>query len=537
MTCLLISTSSDTCAGSIACGTDNVCGGTGSSCATNNASLCQSTHVCIDDQCAVQSSLFGSCDPGQQSDCQPPLDCSTGGQCLLPNSHPCGDNSQCINVCIGLSCNDQSTTGGSCDETADCLAGAGLVCDNGTCLRLDGQPCTLNAECANTCRTLVCEQLSNLHEPCDSGDNADCTGGTECFATTCLFPTNYIGCADNTECEDVCIGGVCTTISSVNGPCDDTGDCQTGLGLACDNGECLGATGAGCGDNDECIATCIGSTCQVFSDVNQGCDPGDDTDCINPLVCAASGECLYLDGSSCSSNSECVGVCITNECSVQSLLLGDCDETADCAGTNVCDQGVCRLLNLEVCTDNEECINTCINSECGNLGNLDDTCDPNDGQDCQSTIDCGTDGNCGGSGADCSSNSDSLCGSGLICIFNQCNSPSNFGGSCEEDSDCVNTVGCGQNNLCGSAGAPCANDNSLCDVGLTCISNFCAPVSSSGGACDDADAQDCTGTYDCGDDGTCGGVGAGNQSLALTEDYYSVDPTEAFPPPSVSILG
>jgi len=118
-------------------------------------------HTCIDGMCAMPSDVGGDCDVAgeggaggaggapavgpvagnagaggageapQNPDCKAPLQCVTG-KCLTPDGEACTDNPDCINTCIDNKCAPKSPLDGPCGDLADCEDLGGtikVVCD------------------------------------------------------------------------------------------------------------------------------------------------------------------------------------------------------------------------------------------------------------------------------------------------------------------------------------------------------------------------------------------------------------------------
>jgi hypothetical protein len=133
---------------------DKVCtskGADGADCSGDD----ECAHTCIDNVCAPVSSVGGDCDAdngaggaggagsvstgtagaGGESgalpavnDCKAPLQCYAG-KCLTPNGEACTDNVDCLNTCVANVCKPKGSVDGACDDTSDCVANSKLVCD------------------------------------------------------------------------------------------------------------------------------------------------------------------------------------------------------------------------------------------------------------------------------------------------------------------------------------------------------------------------------------------------------------------------
>jgi hypothetical protein len=149
----------------------------------------------------------------------------------------------------------------------------------------------------------------------------------------------------NTDCtspNESCIDDVCRALAPTGSACDapnDDDDCMTGN--ECIDGTCLRSDGEQCTSNSQCVNVCIGTgtrTCAPASATNEPCDTSDgDADCQAGHLCVA-GECLLIDDQPCTNNTQCVNVCIIDHCDPKSGLDGPCDQNSDCTdGTCVSD--------------------------------------------------------------------------------------------------------------------------------------------------------------------------------------------------------
>ena len=248
--------------------------------------------------------------------------------------------------------NNNDSSGGlfsACNDIVTCMDD--LVCDNGTCKRPLGSPCTNLVECAspaNICN-MTCKvgQTGGLNQfcPCDPGlvpvttnNRCICKGGPD-------FPCSNDNDCQSGECDD----GFCTSArgpgeSCVTGQCSDGNYCSNGFcqsigpppvitgntGAACFPGSpyppALGQETAGCSPGN----TCIGNTC-VAINKNLGSKCTDV--CNNPLICS-NGICTFQNNPN-----ECLdGGCITGF---------------------VCQDDLCRGRNEQSCTNDDSCLNGC----------------------------------------------------------------------------------------------------------------------------------------------------------------------------------
>lgn len=417
---------------------DGVCGNKVEVSCTANDECAPDT--CIDEYCQPTAALYGTCDNGDDGDCQSGLEC-VQQTCMKADGQTCGANTECTHTCISDRCAPPSADSGPCDSTNggdddDCESG--LFCNDGIC---EPSPsCTSNSECGgiDTCIGGYCRAPATTGGTCDPGDDADCLNNHDCVSGICLRVDGQ-SCANNIECVNVCISGNCTPPSTTGGPCDDLDpqDCESGN--TCTNGACLLQDGqSGCNADTDCVHTCIAGICGPRVGAGEACDsPGD---CSGGLQCTG-GFCRLQNGESCNANTECVQVCINTMCAAPSDTLGSCDTADgddDCSGDNVCDDGVCRLPIGLSCNDNNECLDTCISNMCAPVATTTGYCDPGDNADCEANHLCVSNSCLLDYGQICSNNAECV----EVCIDGACDTPSDSGGICDEHADCASGLPC-----------------------------------------------------------------------------------------------
>jgi hypothetical protein len=260
----------------------------------------QCAHTCIDGACAPVSDVGGDCDAdlgaggaggagsvgtggaggdsggvAQNPDCKSPLTC-VSGKCLTPDGEACTDNVDCINTCVKNVCQPKSTIDGACDDKADCAVAA-LVCDetNAKC-KLDLlQQCTDNGQCKSD--NCVCSNANCTVRVCKNA-NANCL---------CKWsPTD---------------SAVCTAQSAnLNAAVEDPQGCTGATNQYCNQGQCVANVGG------DCVNPCKSTADDPNTPANEatctangaptGCNPGYHATvtaqcAFNKAVCGGTCKC------------------------------------------------------------------------------------------------------------------------------------------------------------------------------------------------------------------------------------------------------
>jgi hypothetical protein len=247
---------------------------------------CVSGARCSNGVCAPFSPLGGPCTGTP--------DCAVGvcsaGTCRLEDGVACTDNAQCINSCVMGACAATCLTC-ACDDTSDC--GPDLSCDlDGgegglTCKYPLGSECQFtgpNSLCVNGwCTAKRCANPSEAGGPCLIPE--DCAAGLLCGADQTCGKPNGQPCSTNGECLNTCLGQVCGDYLGFQGVCSgDSEDC--GPGLACVGNRCLSADPGFC----ECRTfqnQCVGT---INDECNPGFKPSRESPCSCPTACSCIPE-------------------------------------------------------------------------------------------------------------------------------------------------------------------------------------------------------------------------------------------------------
>ncbi len=181
--------SEDKCSCPADCATD-VCG---DGCCTGTEDKCGCPAECTADNCG------DGCCTGSEDKCGCPADCTTdvcGDGCCTGTEDKCGCPADCtVDVCGDGCCTgseDICSCAAECtvDSCGDgCCTGTETKCNcpgdcTGVCLGDDGQGCTVNGDCFNTCISGSCAPVSGNGGTCD--DTLDCVANNTCVAGVCL---------------------------------------------------------------------------------------------------------------------------------------------------------------------------------------------------------------------------------------------------------------------------------------------------------------------------------------------------------------
>ena len=489
-----------------------------------DGSYCTVGEVCQNSVCVggtpVDCSVQDEADDCVEVMCNP-----ASGECdkpeFLADGHPCKDGNPC-------------TDGDSCDGMGDCIPGVPHDCP-----------------VQHPCKTSWCNKEANEGtNPCVQDwvakdtlcdDNNACTDSDGCqFVDEDRVQMKCTGlpldCNDENPCSsDSCNKETgCAYTALANGtPCNKASD-PCAVSGACEAGECVGALGNKCDDNNPCTDDgCFPETGECSHEYNTAsCDDGNEcttadicvqgvcagsavdcagieSPCLQPICNPASGVCdmpvddgtACPDADLCNGEETCLGGACTdgepvlceddgNEC-IQDVCVpetGQCglpvEDGLPCGDGNVCDGGaVCKA---GVCVQGEPIA-------CPDDGNacVDDVCNPLTGQ-CGIFMEDGTGCEDG-----------SLCTDNDVCQAGQCHAGTNA--TCDDsnmctDDICIPETGCDfQPN-----GLEC-EDGSKCTVGDLCVGGEC--IGGEAPNCDDG--KECTGDS-CNTESGCVNANVGN---------------------------
>lgn len=352
------------------------------------------TDACDGVVCETGECVEGECVGG--GDCDPP--CATGEVCN-PDTLTCegtteaGDlcstctnNEECggeADACIAIG--EETICGSSCEDDSSCP-------DGFTCLPVDsrvGSQCIPSGGTCAGCLADGCptgEFCNPFNGECGvvAETCAECTIDEECGAGSVCATSNGVDiCLEACNPGDACGDGFTCRALAGDDVCAPEGD-SCGTGGACDISadDCVDPLPVL--DTDRCICVgCVG-----------------DEDCPETLVCTAGGNCV-ADGRPCTTTAECDGGYCQGGICVDCLTPGDCgpDEICqsgacvpcDCAPGEQCTAtGECEEIpDPSSCSSDSECVG--IARDLGFSG---------ENAACDDTIGCYTIGMCNGSGGD-----------------------------------------------------------------------------------------------------------------------------------------
>lgn len=330
----------------------------GSSCVNGNCESIlakENGNICLQDG----DCLSGHC--GDGFCCAAGECCSTQTDCSdeCKSDVQCGTNSQCFSSSLGCGYEDangdETCTGANrCDGTGNCISVTTCVdlgiffgsndsftCGNGAVTENCFSTCTSNGQCGdgNQCVLGAC-LVSNGGTCLGNQDCASdhCSNGRCCDAGNC--------CAQNTDCDTPCqTNGVCNTdlfqcvLSGDAEACGTQNDGCSDLNRCDGQGNCVAVTDH-CSGTGEDTYTC--ATSEVVRNCrcnfNTDCDL-DDTFCNGSFLCGANGLCKYdTPVDACSIETPCY----TNV---------SCNELENsCSGTNPCD-ALATECDAKLCID------------------------------------------------------------------------------------------------------------------------------------------------------------------------------------------
>ena len=463
----------------VTCPADNACRDYVTSITDN---LCRSFGQCRGDLDCVTPDFFTSLRPIAQCVCEP-----SSGACSLAVGTPCEQNDQCSSrACVQTADGGRKCCSGGCAAGLFCgSAGTGCVQCEGAEIECNGnEQRTCNAgtvvttTCPNGCMPGIgCNALPPVGFLCTGGQCAasgvcqqDAGGQARCCVRNCAAEGKVCSPTGSCDCPQgqVATGNGC--LLEPGDPCQNTGQCQTGL--TCVDGVCCRE---GCGGYCERCEAGTGN-CTAVPAGQQEADPVSGNNCTNAFQCTGQrNSCKARTGEACSSNdgSDCAS--------------GSCEATAG-GGARVCCSQACDGARGFCRSNGQGCVQCESAAQCGNGCNVTDgTCNAlkNNSDTCSVAAQCSS--NSCVRAADNSSLSRCCpnCAAGQLCSAQgQCVNPQNeLGGTCSTNANCRVGV-CSSGICCSSAcdpncetcnGSGVCQSNGLCDA-FDCVAPNPPPV-------------------------------------------------------------
>ncbi len=430
--------------------------------------------VCCENACAgacerCDVAPVGACSPATAGT-DPDDDCAAEPAATCGRTGECSGEGTCALHPQGTTCGAASCASSALSNLPDTCGANGLCGDGGT----------------QACAPYVCDAASGLcRTSCSTA--AHCEAGHGCYGGSCK-KLNGVACMIDAQCgSGFCTDGFCCE-SRCLGTCESCGQSNR-LG-SCDPypygtdpaNECAAQPASTCGTNGFCSGSrsCSlygsGTTCAAATCLNSATSAPADT-------CDGSGTCMDNGTQACApyTCNAASGLCRTS-----------CTTAADCQAGYGCYGGSCKKLNgvacmmdaqcgSGFCTDGFCCESRCLGTceSCGQSGRT-GYCDPHPygtdpANECtaQPTSTCGTNGWCSGS------RSCSLYPSGTTCAAATCVSAtqSALADTCNGSGSCVDNgvqscVPYACNGVSGACRTSCLS-GSDCAPGYTCVGGLC----------------------------------------------------------------
>jgi len=447
-----------------------------------------------------------------------PCNVASGGDCTVPGCRECvsgltcKDGYCCNGPCAG-SCQTCAKTPGTCtsvtlNEDPDTCTGTNTCSVAGSCLKQNGQTCSLGTDCASSycvdglcCNTACsggCDECASSPGKCSivAQGNAGaspscgayvCNGSLASCPTVCANDTDCASgyfCAANATCQARKSNGVACNIAS-------GGDCRTSGCRVCSSNNCI---------DGYCCDTACGSACDACNGAALGWSGATNGTCaIAPVSYPGSPSCgaYACNGASatcatgCTSDAQCGAGSYCNAagaCVAQKAQGSACNLATDCRVS-----GSCRACVTGNCVDGY-CCNTACGSQCqacdvsGALG----SCVTVTGAVHGSRTACPGSGACAASCNGVDATSCKYAGASVACGTTSCASGVQTNvGTCNGSGTCnQGTTPCG-NYACGGATCKtsCALDSDCANTtSLYCAGGACVSKKPNGDACTGANA-------------------------------------------------
>lgn len=264
--------------------------------------------------------------------CTKDAECGANAKCVnkvckKDDGQACADSAECQNACIDGMCTAKLDDGKDCKTDDDCAH----TCIGGVC----AQPSDVGGDCdvalgeggaGGAGGAPAVGPIATAGAGGDAGlpPVRDCKAPLQCYAGKCLTPDGET-CTDNTDCLNTCVANVCSPKGGVDDACDDKADCANDK-LVCDatkkkckldvtqecqtNAQCQ-SNRCLCANHDCSVRTCktADSVCQCrYSPTDApSCDTNsptldqktqDPNGCTGAKFCSA-GNCIVNAGGAC----------------------------------------------------------------------------------------------------------------------------------------------------------------------------------------------------------------------------------------------
>ncbi|MFO0723031.1 MAG: hypothetical protein U1E65_04540 [Myxococcota bacterium] len=260
--------------------------------------------------------------------------------------HPCS-HVRCPNG----TCHRGHCVGGSCNNPNACGPRPGVA----SWMCADGSVGGFTGRCLADAMGQCSWEINNCPQECSP---MECGPPPPIANVICPNGMTTTGAIDCTRRAD----GTCGwDITQCPTRCQADADC--GMGLACQNGQCVPPNTNQCDMNHVCPAT---TTCQ-----NGQCVPitpacRADADCRMGESCVA-GLCRATNPNQCMSDAECGPglTCVNGQCQQQQQTCGDPNTMVTCPAGSTCQNGMC-VRNTPVCMSDRDCTSggACVNGQC-----------------------------------------------------------------------------------------------------------------------------------------------------------------------------
>lgn len=291
--------------------------------------------------------------------CAKDAECGANAKCVdkvckKDDGQACADSAECQNACIDGMCTAKLDDGKDCTADDDCAH----TCIGGVC----AQPSDVGGDCdvalgeggaGGAGGAPAVGPIATAGAGGDAGlpPARDCKAPLQCYAGKCLTPDGE-ACTDNTDCLNTCVANVCAPKGGIDEACDDKADCASDK-LVCDatkklckldltqecqtNGQCQ-SNRCICSNHDCTVRACktADSSCKChYTPVNsETCDEGSpnlDQKSLDPNGCNGA---MFCNGGNCIVNAggACTQPCVYHPATDSAAAY--CTNTGSATGCN-----------------------------------------------------------------------------------------------------------------------------------------------------------------------------------------------------------